>query len=551
MSRALLCAALVVILACGSSATSHSQRAIERHPGDPTLPTPQVCEASPAGSSGAVQRPVLRATLPGSWDENWLASPAVYDVDGDGEMEIVAARHSVLYVWRADGTLRWKTAFCHGAGGSPEHGTTRMWPSPVVGDLDGDGEVEIAVAGGVSDTDHNLALYDSRGELKPGWPRRFGDSEARAIAGADIDGDGVVEILVNKTSSGPTTAVYEPDGSLHPNWPQVNDRCDPPPPAEGCWDFGGYNQNIGAGDLDGDGVADVVSTYDAIGFGLFHGDGSPFATDASFSDRVVTAVEAYHDIELSRQGWGDGDRSEFTYSPPVVADVDADGRMEVVLAGDHETSRSTDNLGVTVWVLRPDMTRPDGWLSPKDTGMPLQYGDLGQNIVATSLSPSVARLDSGPGLTILVPAYDGLLHAYRSDGSVAWDYEFAQPGGPFVGASEALIADLNGDGSPEIIFTTYTSGAPRTPDSPAHLVVLNANGVELHQVEIAGRGSMAAPTVADVDGDGDLEIVISLKDTLGGGQGGVQIWDVPGASASCVLWGTGRRDWLRRGYVPN
>jgi len=29
----------------------------------------------------------------------------------------------------------------------------------------------------------------------------------------------------------------------------------------------------------------------------------------------------------------------------ALADVDADGRMEVVLAGDHETSRSTDNLG--------------------------------------------------------------------------------------------------------------------------------------------------------------------------------------------------------------
>jgi hypothetical protein len=550
MSRPLSCAALAAAIACGSS-TSTASRTVERHPGDPTLPTPQVCEPTAAGSSGDVQRPVLRATLPGSWDENWLASPAVYDVDGDGEMEIVAARHSVLYVWGADGTLRWKTAFTHGAGSSPEHGTTRMWPSPVVGDLDGDGEVEIAVAGGTSDTGDNLALYDPRGELKPGWPRRFGDSEARAIAGADVDGDGVVEILVNKTSTGPATAVYEPDGSLHPNWPQVNDRCDPPAPAEGCWDFGGYNQNIGAGDLDGDGVADVISTYDAIGFGLFHGDGSPFTTDASFSDRVVTAVEAYHDIDLSRQGWGDGDRSEFTYSPPVVADVDADGRMEVVLAGDHETTRSTDNLGVTVWVLRPDMTRPDGWLSPKDTGLPLQYGDLGQNIVAASPSPSVARLESGPGLTILVPAYDGLLHAFRSDGTEAWDYEFMRPGGPFVGASEALVADLNGDGSPEIIFTTYTSGAPRSPDSPAHLVVLNANGVPLHEVEIAGRGSMAAPTVADVDGDGKLEIVISLKDALGGGLGGVQIWDVPGATTNCVLWGTGRRDWLRRGYVPN
>src|ERR1035441_9144356 len=66
---------------------------------------PKVCKVGPAGSSGPVQRPVLRATLPGSWDENWLASPAVADIDGDGKPEIIAARHSVLYVWRNDGTL--------------------------------------------------------------------------------------------------------------------------------------------------------------------------------------------------------------------------------------------------------------------------------------------------------------------------------------------------------------------------------------------------------------------------------------------------------------
>jgi hypothetical protein len=45
------------------------------------------------------------------------------------------------------------------------------------------------------------------------------------------------------------------------------------------------------------------------------------------------------------------------------------------------------------------------------------------------------------------------------------------PGEPFAGASEAVIADLNGDGAPEVIFTTYSSGTPGHPDSPAHLVV--------------------------------------------------------------------------------
>ena len=516
------------------------------------LPPPPSCAAA-ASPSGAVQAPVLRATLDASWDENWLASPALVDLDDDGHLDIVAARHSVLYAYHHDGTPMWQTAWGSSASQSPEHGSTRMWASPVVGDLAGDGSMLIATG---SDADgplgQNVALYDAQGELRPGFPLLFGaGTEVRSIAAGDVDGDGVSEILVNHTSSGPVTAVFELDGSLHPGWPQVEASCDPPPPAEECWDYGGYNQNIGAADFDGDGVLDVVSSYDAIGFGIFHGDGSPFPTDASFTDRVVTAVEAYHDLALSQQGWGSGDRSEFTYSPPVMADVDGDGDAEVVLAGDHESSASTANQGITVWVLNADMTRPAGWDPPKDTGMALVYGGggLGANIVPTQPSPAAADLDGEPGVEIVVPTYDGKLYAFRSNGTLFWTFTFGFTASPYTGASEPLIVDLNGDGAPEIVFTTFSSGAPGEPEVPAHLIVLDGGGNLLHAVELFGRGSMAAPAVADLDGDGQLELVVSLKDTLGGGKGGVQIWDLPGSSDNCVLWGTGRGGPLRQGYV--
>lgn len=58
---------------------------------------------------------------------------------------------------------------------------------------------------------------------------------------------------------------------------------------------------------------------------------------------------------------------------------------------------------------------------------------------------------------------------------------------------------------------------------------------------------MIVPTIADVDGDDQAEIIISLKDTLGGGSGGVQIWDVPTAGTNCIKWGTGRGGYLRNG----
>ena len=234
-----------------------------------------------------------------------------------------------------------------------------------------------------------------------------------------------------------------------------------------------------------------------------------------------------------------------------MADVDRDGDMEVILVGDHEHSSSTENQGGTYWVINHDMTRPAGWEWPKDTGMPLHDGSLGHNIVKTSPSPSIGNINDDDGLEILAPAYDGNLYAFSWTGDELWQYTFATVSQPYTGAGEALIADLNGDGVPEIIFTTYSSGEPRTPDTPAHLIILNNNGVELHKIEIFARGSMAAPTLDDLDGDGQLELIISLKDTLGGNDGGVQIWDVPGSADNCLEWPTGRGNYLRTGHYPN
>jgi hypothetical protein len=519
--------------------------------GGAKAPPKKTCDPAKGGSSGPVQKPTLKKTLAASWDENWLASPALVDITGDGKPDIIAARHSVLYAWKNDGTPLWHTAWNYSASNSPDHGGSRMWASPVVGDFKGDGNIEIAVGSDAdSSSNVNVAVYDSKGELLPGWPQHFGGTdEVRSIAAADVDGDGQMEILVNKTSKGPTTAVYELSGKMHSNWPQVNSNCDPPPPAEACWDFGGYNQNIGAGDLDGDGVSDVISTYDAIGFGVFKGDGTPFPTAPAFTDRVITAVEAYNDLKLSEQGWGNGSRSEFTDSPPVIADITNSGKHQIVLVGNHESTTSTTSQGKTVWVLNSDMTRPSGWVSPKNTGAPLKPS-LTNNMVSTEPSPSVADLDGKPGREIVVPASDGKMYAYRSDGTLLWTYTFGTTSSPYTGASEALIVDLNGDGAPEIIFNTYSSGSPGKPDTPANLIILDDAGKQLYKVPLYGRGSMAPPSVADLNGDGKLELVISLKDTLGGGKGGVQIWDLPGATDNCVLWGTGRGDWLRDGYVP-
>jgi hypothetical protein len=479
-----------------------------------------------------VSEPQLSITLPASWDENWFASPVVYDLNGDGRKEIIASRHSVLYVWELGGTLLWRSPVGENASTTNNHGKSRMYASPVVADLDNDGLGEIAIA-----YSNKIAVYENDGMLKNNWPQSFPgkEGENRSIAAADLDNDLEYEILVVKTGSGPVTCVWDIYGNVLQGWPQVDDH-------ETKNDYGGYNQNVGAADLDGDGNTDIISTYDICHIGVFKANGTSWEANSMFSGRYSCNVPMFHDIDLAIQGWGadNNDRDEFTDSPPVFADLDNDNKPEIILFSDHELAGEYKNRGNSFWALNPDMTRVSGFSTPQTTGMPLYVG-YDNNIVQVCPAPSISRF-GGDKIHIVVPSYDGYMYCFNSDGAVAWKKQFDLAGEPFIGASEAAIGDLSNDGIPEIVFTTYS-----TRENVSKLYILNTDGEVLQAIGIAGRGSMSAPTIEDVDNDGNFEIIISLKDALGNGNGGVQVWKIASAKRNIIDWKTGRGNYLRTG----
>jgi hypothetical protein len=112
-------------------------------------------------------------------------------------------------------------------------------------------------------------------------------------------------------------------------------------------------------------------------------------------------------------------------------------------------------------------------------------------------------------------------------------------------ASEATIADLNQDGSPEILFTTY--GDPDVTDS-GYLVILGADGRLLHDIALPnsgrndnGNGAPAAPAVYDLNGDGQLEIFVQTFEH------GMDVFTVPGSAGNYMPWPTARGGPLRMG----
>jgi hypothetical protein len=107
-----------------------------------------------------------------------------------------------------------------------------------------------------------------------------------------------------------------------------------------------------------------------------------------------------------------------------------------------------------------------------------------------------------------------------------------------------LVVDLSGDGVPEIIFNTYS------PDGgKSDLFILDGGGNLAHQLSLPQRGAMAVPTIADVDGNDTLEIIVNLKDAEDHVRM-VDVFTVPGSAPNCLLWPTGRANLLRNGYVP-
>jgi hypothetical protein len=503
----------------------------EDAPGDPPPAGQDPAPVSPAVQAAPspvlpVQAPKLLQTLSGGF-EGWLSSPAVADLDQDGFPEIIAARDRTLYVWRSDGSLFWK-----GVAST----TGRIWGPPVVADLDKDGRLEVAVGS----HQERISVWTWDGRPKAGWPKSLGGtSEIRSLAAGVISSDGKMGLLAARSITKPIAHLMDHAGKLLPGWPQLSSAFGCVPKTT-CFESGTYNQNVGIADLNGDGKNDLLIGYDSAYIGVFHLTGVPFSTAPVFKRRFFPGVPAFHNQALAIQGWGlDGtDRSEFTDSPPVVADINGDGKRELIMVGDHELAGNTVNRGNSLFVFQADATRAPGFEFPFETAGPLVYFDPGANILDVTPAPAVVDLDRDGKKEILFPSYDGNLYAIRSDKKLFWKFSFANNGARF--ASEPVVADLNNDGLPEILFSTYETVAGK-----GALLILDRFGKKLFHAPLPGRGSMAAPTVADVYRTGGLEVIVNLKDSTS--PGGIQIYDLPGSKTNQVLWGTGRGNYLRNG----
>ena len=251
------------------------------------------------------------------WTDNTVInSVAVGDVDGDGQKEIVTGgtfndgvrNVAQLIIWDSSGLTAKKL-------------TTWYWTDDTainslsIGDVDGDGHIEIVTGGYFNDDSRKVAqliVWDSSSLVAKKITSWYwtGDTVINSVAVSDVNSDGQVEIV---------TGGFFNDG-IHNNaqlivWTGSDlsvDRL-----TCWCWTDNTVINSVAVGDVDGDGQKEIV-------------------TGGTFNDgtRIVAQLVVWTGVSLTV------DRLTSWYwtgntviNSVAIGDVDNDGQTEIVTGG--------------------------------------------------------------------------------------------------------------------------------------------------------------------------------------------------------------------------
>ncbi len=459
----------------------------------------------------------------------------------------------------------------------PLAGSQVRFSSIALGDLTGDGLPEIVVGG----KDGIVHAYTGAGvEL---WTFDTGDMaiEGKAVI-ADVDADGDPEVVIGAGS----TFTMAAHGDLYVLSHTGGEQCR----------FETLDATGGGGDGWRDGVFSSPAVADLVG-----GDGGQLEIAFGSFDRRVRVIE--HDCEEVWQR----NVNDSVFSSPAIGDIDDDGQLDVVIGSDSDLdSGGPFGDGGLLWVMRGDTGASVAgfpifideviWSSPAlgdltgdgrleivaGTGncwsdptcpTPRNYPGVGEYVNAwdhtgTPLpgwpvpvaagtfpfaSPALADLDGDDELEVIVNSrtspnsFAGRVYALNVDGTnvPGWPVQPTVPAGvgtvvhPSTEASP-VVADLDGDGNLEVLLV-----------SNFDLVVWDKDGTQLSRdifppdpgdlvLESSGPLS-SSPAVGDLDGDGDLEVVIGSTTSVSLTTGQLYAWDFEGANTPQALaWPTFR-----------
>lgn len=300
---------------------------------------------------------------------------------------------------------------------------------------------------------------------------------ASHAAQADIDGDGDHDLVVIQGSP-PELGAFLNNGSRQFAYQALMSQ----PLAAG-------STGLAVGDIDGDGDVDAVVTGGGNAYSAYHNDGSGVFALAGSGAGLLTSPTGVSPSYLTR---------------PVLDDVDMDGDLDLVVA-------ASDGYYTEIFVI--EGLGPIGFGSAVLAGT----GTGGQNGGFIVPKDFVLGDYDGDGDKDLFVAADwfcaysgctgaGPIYLFRNYGGVDFFGAHALPSGvqvpsSFGGPSALHWVDVDGDGSPELVWSNWGTG-------DIEIAAHDGQGGLVQRTSIAAD-ALGATQIAlvDMDADGDLDCV--------------------------------------------
>ena len=367
---------------------------------------------------------------------------------------------------------------CGGGGGDVVIPPFWVWGQVVVADLDGDGRDDVAVAATLIDggTHRNSVQVFLRGAgggfaAPTAYPLAF---DPWGVSVGDLDGDGRPDLVVAIPASTPPQLNTPGDsGGL------VLLRQDPATPGRflaPVWvRTGGAAEACAVADLTGDGLADVAVADGVLVNGRILLLAQAPDPPGSFLPAVPVPVAA-----------GQG------FSSLVAADVDGDGRPDLVLAGSGGLAvlHQRAGGGFTAPVLLAVGQRFDG-VAAADLD-----GDGRLDLVAANPGNAPNGGRGGASVTVFLQAQPGI---------------FTATAVPVAdGARQVAIGDLDGDGLPEVAVISLVYQSLSTPSKVTILrQSATRRGTFVAAAALDGTQNANFLALGDADGDGRTDLILN------------------------------------------
>lgn len=418
---------------------------------------------------------------------------AVGDVDGDGDLDLVAGdngRQSRLYLNNGTGTFTDATATRMPVG---LYHTTSL----ALGDVDGDGDLDLVFGNaynGYQQSGEQNRLYLNNGT------GTFTDATAThmpvavvntgALAFGDVDNDGDLDLFL---LMGSDTSLYLNNGAG--TFADVTATRMP----VGTWGA----SSLAVGDVDGDGDLDLV-----VGKSLPNGQSRLYQNNGAgtFTDATTTSMPV----------------ANLHTSAVALGDVDGDGDLDLVLGNYNypgQRSRLYLNNGTGTFTDATAARLPAAF----DRTTSLALGDVdGDGDLDLVVGNSA---EAGP------QSLDGQSRLYLNNGTGTFTDATAarMPLGRYV-TSSLVFGDVDSDGRLDLVVGNTIRGVP-TANQPGQqsLLYLNNGAGGFTDATAArlppGTNNTTSRAFGDVDGDGDLDLVLGLS---GGAQNRLYLNDGTG-----------------------